>query len=431
MGLTRAEKIKFVRETVAKFKPVVSERERLERQMRGESPELSEADVLIHDLRQSAFETMIESLVPRELDELFEVVHRLRWGVSEVKQRNLDSYLADLTREQNRTYNQPAEPGVLHHWSRIPNWTVNQFVALSLDRDPNLVSVDVFTSNLQKASYFGKLYFSRRQLVLGSMEEHERTGNPPRLTPRKYASKALLDFAYAEVDIIVPARLNELMGVVTEEHTLPSELIEIRRQHKSPKEITVASEPHWLLEPAAGGKWSCGLEGQTKLINKTQGLVDLRYAVQRKGEDCDPREYYSDAAGDTDGVPQRNSAPDALDPKAVADIKEGIADYKSRIEVAKQSGDLETVQDINEKLQTAQKYLLANTKPGGQSRKIYKGDASARLISQMRGRKDTVVKNLRNVGLNDMADHINDHYVIRTLRFSYTGSSLKKTPPNH
>ena len=87
MGLTRAEKIKFVRATVAEFKPVVSERVRLERQMRHESAELSEADVLIHDLRQSAFETMLESLVPRELDELFEVV-RGPWRPTPRRLRN-------------------------------------------------------------------------------------------------------------------------------------------------------------------------------------------------------------------------------------------------------------------------------------------------------------------------------------------------------
>lgn len=182
--------------------------------------------------------------------------------------------------------------------------------------------------------------------------------------------------------------------------------------------------PCWMIKHAGGNRWLCGLENDLKPIRGTEGFKDLRYAVQADGKDCDPRAYMGNDVQSADKT-HFGSSFEALDAETMRQIKNAIEDEKADFKSAKESGDFDAIEVHEVELKKLEDYLRQNTMPGGKSRKMTEGDPRVNALKAMRGRKDTVLKNLRNAGLNEMADDIKENYALRTRSFAYIGSSLK------
>ena len=108
----------------------------------------------------------------------------------------------------------------------------------------------------------------------------------------------------------------------------------------------------WLIKRAGGNRWRCGLENDLKLVNGTEGFEDLRYAVLRNGEPCDPLEYSAISVSDieTAGALKYHTAPDAIDSRTRSAIRDKIEDLETAREIAHEQGAIEAEQNADEEL---------------------------------------------------------------------------------
>lgn len=75
--------------------------------------------------------------------------------------------------EEERYFNQPCAVADYVHWSQCARWTLDEAVALSLARDPRLVSINGVTMHAAAGSPFAKEYLRRADLVKRAREAGE------------------------------------------------------------------------------------------------------------------------------------------------------------------------------------------------------------------------------------------------------------------
>ena len=67
--------------------------------------------------------------------------------------------------EEERYFNQPDAMADYVHWSQCACWTLDEAVALSLGRDPRIVSINGVAAHAAGSSPFAKEYLRRTDLV--------------------------------------------------------------------------------------------------------------------------------------------------------------------------------------------------------------------------------------------------------------------------
>lgn len=195
-------------------------------------------------------------------------------------------------------------------------------------------------------------------------------------------------------------------------------------------ELTVASdvsatsekEPlQWLLKKAGGNKWQCGPENNPVWIYAYDALTDLRYAINYEGENCSHLEYLAQDEKQVEIAQSLkfSTSSDALTPQTLRELDNAIEQLETKLESAKDSGNIEEFENFDEQLKQILEYRKKNTMPGGKSRKMTEGDPSFNAMKAMRGRRDTLVEKLESVGLNEMAIHIRDYFDIQPKTFAY------------
>lgn len=98
-------------------------------------------------------------------------------------------------------FDEPQTKADFVYWSKIPQWTLDQIVALSLGKDPRFVSLDKFTHGTRgndfAAAYFGRLDIVHAHRAAGELEE-------------KTSSTRVIEWA-EEYDFPLPQELVDLV----------------------------------------------------------------------------------------------------------------------------------------------------------------------------------------------------------------------------
>jgi hypothetical protein len=200
-----------------------------------------------------------------------------------------------------------------------------------------------------------------------------------------------------------------------------------------PKRLTPSDEraatnikerPRWFWQKAGGKRWMCGPENNPMYIDEIKGCEDLHYAISREGEDCPHLEYLAEDEDQAEiaRTLMYSESFDAVDETTNQAINEEIENLELELAAESESGNIEKAEEINDRLNKLRDYKNTNTMPSGKSRKMNEGDQSAKAAKAMRGRRDTLERELREAGLTDIANHISakaGNFKIRSRTFAY------------
>ena len=103
-----------------------------------------------------AYRKELEALPSEEIDRL---VSEQRVRLAKIAKQKAEE------EERARPYNQPAADADFSHWTKMSYWTLDECVALSLGKNPKMVSWPVIQS-FERVSPFASEYASRREIVL-------------------------------------------------------------------------------------------------------------------------------------------------------------------------------------------------------------------------------------------------------------------------
>lgn len=200
---------------------------------------------------------------------------------------------AELT-ERGRFFNQPHADADFEHWSRAAHWTLDEAVALSFGKAPELVKWEQVES-LVSVSPFAFQYFRRRDLARRALDRQQLTD--PVFPGFFLAWAKLTDLDYpAELEAAVKARgaqvadwasLFEKLKVETEEretHWLASireksAAIECLRDRIGELEAELASIK--APQPGASSEKSLGARERESLLKLVIGMAVRGYGYDR------------------------------------------------------------------------------------------------------------------------------------------------------
>jgi hypothetical protein len=103
-----------------------------------------------------AYRKKLETLSSEEIDRL---VSEQRIRIAKIARQKAQE------EERARPYNQPAADADFSHWAKMSYWTLDECVALSLGKNPKMVTWPVVQS-FERVSPFASKYASRREIVL-------------------------------------------------------------------------------------------------------------------------------------------------------------------------------------------------------------------------------------------------------------------------
>ena len=103
-----------------------------------------------------AYRKKLEALPSQEIDRL---VSEQRAHLAERAKQKAEE------EEKKRPFNQPVADADFCHWAKMSYWTLDEFVALSLGKNPKIVNWPVLQS-FERVSPFASKYASRREIVL-------------------------------------------------------------------------------------------------------------------------------------------------------------------------------------------------------------------------------------------------------------------------
>ena len=185
----------------------------------------------------------------------------------------------------------------------------------------------------------------------------------------------------------------------------------------------IGENPEWTLSKAAGQQWHCGPTSSPVLIRSVGGLRDLHYAIVHEGEDCAYAVYESESRSEEDqqvaATLQHSAALVAMEPEELGRIDTLIDKVQSDLEIAHEKGDIDAEEEAQAKLEHLIKYRERGTKPGGGFQTMADGDPNIKSAKAMRERKRFLLAKLREMGLNPMAENVEQHFKMMNRSFSY------------
>ena len=204
-----------------------------------------------------------------------------------------------------------------------------------------------------------------------------------------------------------------------------------RKRIRLPGELKEASEggaaPEWILAPAGGNNWRCGPLENSVLITGTRGITDFIRAVKNSGQDLNPASdnVMTENQADIADRLKYSLAGEEIDPTTKAAIENKIESLLGEIEEAKESGDLEIMEDCEAEIEKLQMYVKSSTRPGGKSRTFAESDPYIKGMKALRNGKKRFIDKLRAAGLDEVADHVQKCFATRSRSYAYVPG-----PPN-
>lgn len=177
----------------------------------------------------------------------------------------------------------------------------------------------------------------------------------------------------------------------------------------------VAISPVWVFRPAATSKWEVGAEGNTKLLPLRKGFEDLSKALRNPNEDV----LRTIIGEDPDAFLHTFGSDNVLDSRYKAELQDQIAEIKESISMAHDEGETDLVEEYEAALEELEDCLKCGTRPGYAAKRLDAGDPLKAITNRIRNRKRTIVKNLREAELDEIADHIEDQYQVGDWSVTY------------
>lgn len=167
-------------------------------------------------------------------------------------------------------WEEPHAQADFSHWAKIPAWSLEEIVALSLNKDPRFVSSDKFVQSTRgtefSATYFQQLEIVQRHHAAGDLDDRTRTTK-------------VIEWA-EEYDFALPQELVERVRDLEERRVKKRELPQQEPTMPAPEKpvheaaVITMSEPP--LESQRPDKAEASSERQLAVGKKAKGTSDER-----------------------------------------------------------------------------------------------------------------------------------------------------------
>jgi hypothetical protein len=186
-----------------------------------------------------------------------------------------------LQEERDRFYNQNAANADYVHWSKAAHWTIDEAIALSFGKDPEVVTWKKIEP-LKEKSAFAKAFSKRRDLALRATRWKKFQDLIPPVTFLSWAK---------EIDIDLPAELKieveKIGGLCINWHEQYQKLkTEIAANKINPKPESTRKSENLLQALASVAIDAYGYDPQSAKSTAPQDIAD---ALAKRGKKVDPK----------------------------------------------------------------------------------------------------------------------------------------------
>ena len=183
-------------------------------------------------------------------------------------------------------------------------------------------------------------------------------------------------------------------------------LLDERRTKPDMQDVTTAAR--WIFRRAPGNNWEVGHESRSVVINGGKGAEDFAVAVRTPDCDCLKVIIGSDPA---ENIPTYGSD-DMMDSETTAQVKKSVAEIKESLELARNEGESDLVDEYEDELKRLTDYLKKSSRPGLKPKRLDSGDPMKSITNRLRNRKRTLIQTIRKAGFDDIANHVRDQFKV-------------------
>ena len=232
--------------------------------------------------RQNAYKNELRSMPVEELEQLF--IETRKQTKARLELRKKQAVLDEEQAERGRFYNLKSASADFVHWSKAAHWTLDEAIALSFGKEPDIVNWDKIEKFKDK-SQFVKAYAKRRDLALRATRWKVFSNTIP---PAIFISWA------KQIKIDLPIELiNELLKIGTvaidwreKFNALESVHNELLENSKNANLGTTQKTENLLKAFASIAIDAYGYDPNSKKSTTTN---DILKALERQGKTLDPK----------------------------------------------------------------------------------------------------------------------------------------------
>ena len=213
--------------------------------------------------------------------------------------------------------------------------------------------------------------------------------------------------------------------------------MEAKNQH-----VIEAFGPRWLFRELSGGFWEFGEESNPVRLKSVKGFADMAYAFAMTDSNISPwalpgtpskrsdkpiNTSPNSGAYVTQGPWFGFGSDEVSDTSALYEYRDERAELADQIEAAIDTGDFDLAETLNEEWKWYKREmnnsLVKGYRPGqeyfGKRKKLNTADPVIKATRSARDRKKTAIQKIRESGLVEMADYVNESYVVQTRNIVY------------